>query len=479
MNGDLRPYPEYRDSALPWLRKVPNDWNILRCKYLFHEVDERSTTGEETHLSMSQQYGLVPSKGLEGKRLYSESYVGGKLCRPSDLVLNRLKAHLGVFARAKEAGVVSPDYTVLRPKYPADVGFFEHVFKTPSCIAELRKSTKGIVEGFWRLYTDDFYNIRIPVPPAAERSAILRFVVAHDAQVRKFIRNRRRLIDVLNEQKQAIINRAVTRGLNPSVPLRPSGIDWLGDIPKHWEAATLGQLVLTFKTGPFGSILHNSDYVPGGVPLVNPIHMANGTITPDHNCAVSQATLERLHEYALQTGDIVFSRRGELGRCAMVRAEHSGWLLGTGSIRARLRPDVVDQEYLVTALQGRWVSDYLSLMSVGATMQSLNTGILKRLPVPLPPREEQAQIHVFIEREARLVNKAITKAEREIELIREYRTRLIADVVTGKVDVRHLAPPPESFEPEELAALDDDEALPEDLLEDEESEPAEEADVAD
>ena len=112
-------------------------------------------------------------------------------------------------------------------------------------------------------------------------------------------------------------------------------------------------------------------------------------------------------------------------------------------------------------------------------MQSLNTGILKRLPVPLPPREEQAQIHVFIEREARLVNKAITKAEREIELIREYRTRLIADVVTGKLDVRHLAPSPEGIEPEELAALDDDEAPPEDLLEDEESEPAEEADAAD
>ncbi len=438
--ADLRPYSEYKDSGLQWLGQVPSHWDMLRCKYLFREVDERSKTGEETHLSMSQQHGLIPSKELDGRRLHSESYVGGKLCQANDLVLNRLKAHLGVFAHARQPGLVSPDYTVLRPVHNDDVIYFELVFKTPTCVAELRCSTKGIVEGFWRLYTDDFYNIRVPVPPESERTSILSFVRARDAQVRRFIRNRRRLIEVLNEQKQAIINRAVTRGLDPNAPLKPSGIDWLGDIPEHWEATTLGRLVKTFKTGPFGSILHQSDYMPGGVPLVNPVHMSGGHIMPDANCAVDDATFHRLREYALAEGDIVFSRRGELGRCALVRTDEAGWLIGTGSIRARLVPGAVDPNYLIAALQGQWVSDYLSVMSVGATMQSLNTGILSRVPLPLPPLEEQKEIPLFIERETARVDKAIAKAECGIDLIRQYRTRLIADVVTGNVDVRGLAP---------------------------------------
>jgi type I restriction enzyme S subunit len=145
----LAPYPEYKDSGNPAIPSVPERWEVHRCKLLFQEVDERSKDGRETHLSMSQQHGLIDSSKIDKWRLKSESYVGGKLCRDGDLVLNRLKAHLGVFAHAQQTGVVSPDYTVFRPITDDSPRFFELLFKSPAFITEFTKNTKGIVKGFW------------------------------------------------------------------------------------------------------------------------------------------------------------------------------------------------------------------------------------------------------------------------------------------------------------------------------------------
>ena len=174
MIDGLKPYPVYKDSGAPWLDRVPDHWDVTRSRNLLREVDTRSKTGEETHLSMSQRLGLVPSSAIEEKRLVSESYVGAKLCELDDLVLNRLKAHLGVFARASQPGLVSPDYTVLRSvSNSATIAFLEYVLRSLPCRTELRTRAKGLVEGFWRLYTDDFYQIKLPVPPVSEQNAIV------------------------------------------------------------------------------------------------------------------------------------------------------------------------------------------------------------------------------------------------------------------------------------------------------------------
>ena len=193
MIDGLRPYPEMKASGLPWLADVPAHWDVRRSKYGFREVDSRSATGQETHLSMSQRSGLVPASQVE-KSLVSESYVGARLVKKDDLVLNRLKAHLGVFAHARQPGLISPDYTVLRPELCANVRFFEYVLKSSACRAELRVRAKGIVEGFWRLYTNDFYDIRLPMPPLDEQRLIVRFLDWHGAQTAKLIRAKKKLI---------------------------------------------------------------------------------------------------------------------------------------------------------------------------------------------------------------------------------------------------------------------------------------------
>jgi len=428
MTPDLRPYPEYRESGVPWLGAIPAHWDVRRCKYLFREVDERSDKGEETHLSMSQKHGLIPSRDLGGRRLHSESYAGGKLCETNDLVLNRLKAHLGVFAMARQPGVISPDYTVLRPICDGNPEFFMHVFKTPSCTAELRCSTKGIVEGFWRLYTDDFYNVRVPVPALDERETILRFIRSLDARVRRFIRNRRRLIEVLNEQKQAIIERAFTRGLDPGVRLKPSGIDWLGDVPQHWELRRLKYLVQNINEQT--SSLRNGDLY---VALEHVESWTGRLALPDGEVSFDSQVKR------FRGGDILFGKlRPYLAK--VTQPQQAGVCVGEFLV---LRPSdaTILPSFLEQKLRSKQIIDLVNSSTFGAKMPRADWTFIGNVQIAFSPKhDEQAMILNRIARETATLTSAIERIQCEIALVQEYRTRLIADVVTGKVDVRHLAP---------------------------------------
>ena len=207
----LNPNAEMKDSGIDWLGKIPKHWTCCRCKYLFKEINIRSETGEEEHLSMSQKLGLIPDSQLDGHHLMSESYIGGKICEENDLVLNRLKAHLGVFAIAPQRGVVSPDYTILHINSSKILPrFAEAILTSSSCRSELRVRVRGIVEGFWRLYTDDFYGITLPLPDVDEQQQILHFIDKMGAELDKCKNAYTSDIFILNEFKDRLISSIVT-----------------------------------------------------------------------------------------------------------------------------------------------------------------------------------------------------------------------------------------------------------------------------
>ena len=208
-----QPYPAYKPSGVEWLGEVPVHWEVMRSRLLFNEVNVRSTTGKETHMSMSQTVGLVPSHMVE-RTLTSESYVGGKLCEKGDLVLNRLKAHLSIFALAKQSGVISPDYSVFRKRSSEEMVYFEQVFLLPALRSELRIRVKGIVEGFWRLYTDDLFDIRLPVPPVSEQKKIVDVLQGTSASIDTAINRARRQIELLQEYRTRLIADVVTGKLD-------------------------------------------------------------------------------------------------------------------------------------------------------------------------------------------------------------------------------------------------------------------------
>ena len=451
----LKPYPAYKDSGLPWFGRMPDRWTVLRAKCLFREVDQRSATGEETHLSMSQQHGLVQSARIESWRRQSESHVGGKLCQTGDLVLNRLKAHLGVFAHASVGGIVSPDYTVLRLRRSDDnVRYFEAAFRTPACVTEIRKVTKGIVEGFWRLYTDDFYNLRVPSPPPAEQMCIARFLDHLDRRVRRYIRTKRQLIALLNEQKQAIIHRAVTRGLDPNVRLKPSGVEWLGEVPEHWNIWQIGRLA-SVGNGSTPS-RGNLGYWSGGTyPWLNSSSVNRSCIT-EADQFVTDLSLRECHLPKVPPGSVLVAITGQgktRGTAALLCMEAT---INQHIAYITPRKHEVSARFLQFALRGAYSQLRAMSDDSGSTKGALTCSDLKHFKVAVPPLDEQERLLSAVSLDMGALDRAINQTQHESDLVHEYYTRLAVDVISGKPDVREAAAclPAEEDKPEPVDETD-------------------------
>lgn len=234
----LVPYPEYKDAEINWLGSMPAQWFEKRAKYYFKEVDERSKTGEELMLSVSHITGVTPRNKKNVTMFKAESNVGQKLCQPGDLIINTMWAWMSALGVSSYYGIVSPAYAVYRPRSALDYDnyYLDHLLRIEGYRSEYICRSTGIRSSRLRLYPDKCLSMRIICPPLSEQQAVTRFLKAQDHLFRKFTRNKRRLIELLKEQKQCIINQAVTQGLDPNVKLKPSGVEWLGDIPEHWEA---------------------------------------------------------------------------------------------------------------------------------------------------------------------------------------------------------------------------------------------------
>ncbi|MBX9916459.1 MAG: restriction endonuclease subunit S [Nitrosomonas sp.] len=440
----LPAHAAYKESGLPWVGIIPAHWDTRRNRFLFREVDHRSVHGDETHLSMSQVHGLVPSKSLSRKSLQSENYAGGKLVETHDLVLNRLKAHLGVFARAKQSGIVSPDYTVLRPKPGTSVQYCELLFKTPGYVAEFRRRTKGIVEGFWRLYTDDFYSVSALLPPADEQETIVAYLRTQDAHIARFIKAKRDLIALLTEQKLRIIDQAVTRGIDASVTLKPSGIEWLGEIPEHWELRRL-KFLASNVTSQISTKANDEVYL-----ALEHIESWTGVARPLEGEVEFASTVKRF-----VIDDVLFGKLRPY--LAKVTCASRAGVCVSELLVLRSRKELVLPTFLEQMLRCKRVIDLINSSTAGAKMPRADWAFIGNMRLPVPPIDEQEQILSFVAYETKDLDEAITRAKHEIDLIREYRDRLIADVVTGQVDVRDWRPSPDDdVNDEELAALGDD-----------------------
>lgn len=232
----LKPYLKYKDSGVSWLGEIPAHWSTIRTKYLLREMDDRTPTGTETLLSMRQIRGLVPHHEVSNKPANPSNLIGYKRTYPNDIVVNRMRASIGLIAKTPEFGLVSPDYAVFRPIKDINTDYFTLLFKTPMMGTRFRIESKGLgtgSSGFLRLYSERLGAIPVPLPPRNEQDQLLAFIQLQDLKIRRFIRNKRSLIKLLSEQKQVIINHAVTRGINPNVPFKSSSISDFGDIPTH------------------------------------------------------------------------------------------------------------------------------------------------------------------------------------------------------------------------------------------------------
>ena len=206
----LDPSVPMKDSGVEWIGAIPFSWGTIRIKHLLLERKERSVLGDEEPLSMSQKYGLIPTKEMDMVPNMASSFVGAKIAYPNDLVFNKMKAHLGVFSLSKYHGLVSPDYAVYSSTGRANLKYLEYLFKTPQCISEFRKKSTGIAAGLTRLYTDDLFSIECPFPPISVQDEIVAFLNKKTYLIDKLINAKQSKISKLTQYKSSLIYEYVT-----------------------------------------------------------------------------------------------------------------------------------------------------------------------------------------------------------------------------------------------------------------------------
>ena len=460
MIEDLKPYPQYKDSGLPWLGQVPAHWEIRPASGAFSPIRERNTgMKEKTVLSLS--YGRIvvkPAGKLHG--LVPESFdtyqivnPGVTVIRTTDLQNDKTSLRTGI---VRDRGIITSAYLALSTSDGLLPEFGYQILNT----WDITKAIYGYGSGLRQnLDFSDFRRMPVAVPPIAEQAFIARFLAWATNRLDSTIGAKRRIIALLQEQKQAIIHRAVTRGLDPSVPLKDSGIPWLGEIPEHWEARRLKD-VATVQTG----ITLGKDYGLVSTTVYPYLRVAN--VQSDRldlrnvkHVAVPEVVAKRS---TLMPGDVLMTEGGDidkLGRGCLWTGEVSSCLHQNHVFAVRCGAGLIPG-FLVALMGSAHGRSYFQITAKQTTnLASTNSTTLKAFPLLLPEHQEQQQILSFIDGETGHLFMAITDMEREITLLREYRTRLIADVVLGKLDVQEVAkglPEPQNAIDEQLESEEEE-----------------------
>jgi|CXWL01.1.fsa_nt_gi type I restriction enzyme S subunit len=436
MIAELKPYPEYKESGLPWLWRVPSTWRIVRNGSLF---GQRNQTGyqELPILEVSLKTGVRVRDFENSTRKQVMADIGKyKRAAKGDVAYNMMRMWQGAVGVSPVDGLVSPAYVVARPYPQVEPRFFVALFRTGDYMSEIDNCSRGIVKDRNRLYWDQFKQILSPCPPPAEQAAIVRFLDWANGRLERAIRAKRQVIALLNEQKQAIIHRAVTRGLDPDVPLKDSGIPWLGKIPVHWEIISL-RMRYSVELGK----MLDAKRITGRNSLP---YLRNRDVQWDKiivsNLPSMDISPKEIERYTVKRGDLLVCEGGQVGRCAFWEEQlpTCGFQKALHRLRA-LKPASDFPRFFFYQMQ---LAARLGIFAADGnenTIAHLTCEKLRRRRFAFPPYAEQKAIAEQLDSELQQFQDTANRIEREIELLREYRTRLVADVVTGKLDVREVS----------------------------------------
>jgi type I restriction enzyme S subunit len=470
---NVKPYPEYKDSGVEWLGEVPAHWEVRRAKTLLRPIDVRSRDGSEELLTVSSNLGVIPRSSASVTMFKAESYVGYKLCWPGDLVINSLWAWARGLGVTKYHGIISSAYGVYRRLAHAElnVGFLDKLVRSEPFHWELRVRSKGIWISRLQLTDESFLGAPLPLPPLPEQTAIVRFLDYVDRRVRRVIRSRRRLVKLLEEYKQALIHQAVTGRIDvrtgqPYPEYKDSGVEWLGQVPAHWEVNHLSRCLARIDQG-WSPRAAEGDLADNQWAVLTLSAVRKGVFDAK---AVKPIPLGTPIREGIQVadGDLLMTRsntRELVGDVCIVRGVRPKTVLCDLVYRLVVHSDLLDAEFLMLLLLSRIGRSQIEREARGSsgTMPKVSQQRIRALVVLLPPLTEQTSIVEYLDEQTGKVDRAIEAAQREIELLQEFRTRLIADVVTGKLDVREVVArlPEEPEEPEPLDELEENTELEE------------------
>ena len=444
----LKPYNEYKPIPELWITKIPESWSYRKIKFLFNERSEKGYPNEVL-LVASQNMGVVPKDVYGNRTVEAQKNLHLlKLVKVSDFVIS-LRSFQGGIEYAYYQGIISPAYTVMEPKEEINPGYFRHLAKSRLFIELLQMCVTGIREG-QNIDYSKLKNHLIPVPPKEEQNQIVRFLDWKLSKINKLIRAKKKQIALFNEQRQAIINNAVTKGLDSHAKLKESGISGLGSIPSTWSVKPLKywaksnlQSLNSSTEADFEFDYLDISSVGFGYVKQEPVH---------YRFDEAPSRARRVVKY----GDTIISTvRTYLRSMCFIDHDIEHCIVSTGfSVLSPIKGTVLP-EILSYALSSDYFVNEVIKNSIGVSYPAINNKKLLSLKVALPSTiEEQLQLYNEIKTKTTLLDKGILSIKQQVTTLKEFRIRLISDVVTGKVDVRDIEIP--EYEADSDETIDDE-----------------------
>ena len=444
-------YPKYKASGVEWLGDVPEHWELDPLKsvsQLFGRIGFRGyTTGDivgqdEGAITLSPSNMTALGMVLDDCTFISwEKYHESPeiMIRPHDVLMVKTGSTLGKVAYVPDSDremTVNPQIVVFK-NIACSPRYLFYFLSTPYIQASVEVKNAG--SSIPTITQQSIGNFPITIPPASEQSKIASFLDRETSKIDGLVGEQRRLIELLKEKRQAVISHAVTKGLNPHAPLKPSGIEWLGDVPEHWMVLPLHRVVQERRRITYG-IVQPGEPDPTGRFMVRGQDYSTGWSNPDSIFRVSDAIEVPYQRARLRSGDLVITIVGAgVGNIAVVPDWLDGANITQTTARIAVDPRKANPEFVAGVLQGPIGKRSVELYAKGAAQPGLNLEHVRIFPVTVPPIDEQRQIAAFIHRETSRLDALTAEAERGIELLQERRTALISAAVTGQIDVRGLA----------------------------------------
>ena len=418
----MRRYDTYTESGISWIGKVPSHWEMRKLKYLFSERSEKGFPNEPI-LCSTQKYGVIPQSMYENRVVaVNKGLEGLKLVRKGDFVIS-LRSFQGGIEYAHYQGIISAAYTILQLNEGASSAYLRYLLKSQPFIQLLQVCVIGIREGQNINYSLLRKNF-IPVPPQEEQEEIVAYLDEKCAQIDRYVASLEERIERLGELRQALIAEAVTRGINPQAPLRPSGIPWLGEIPKHWEVKRLGSC-FTENTESNADQLFNEAY-----------KFNYGTLVRKLEDTSSQEVIDTYSKYTvLKEGDIV------------INGLNLNYDFVSQRVAQASQPGLITSAYLVLTPRQHVNQAYYCFLFKAIDSQKLfhgmGTGIrltlsykyLKPQNLPVPPQAEQEAIVAYLDEKTTQIDRYTGQLEEMIRQMRDLRQTIISEAVTGKICV--------------------------------------------
>ena len=426
-------YNEYKDSGIYFIPDIPKSWQVLKAKYLFKQ-EKREVRPEDEIVTCFRdgQVTLRKNRRTEGFT-NSMKEIGYQGVRKGDLVIHNMDAFAGAIGVSDSDGKGTPVYACCTPKRD-DINqyYYCYLLRYLARNGFILSLAKGIRERSTDFRFNDFKELYLPVPSREEQDAIVSYIDLHSTKIDEAIAQQQKMIDLLNERKQIIINNAVTKGLNPDAPMKDSGVDWIGEIPEHWEVMKLKHV--TSKIGSGSTPRGGAEvYQDSGIMFLRSQNVYNDGLKLDDVAHIVDGVHQKMKGTQVKYNDILYNiTGGSIGRCCCYDREDEANVNQHVSI---VRPKGIIAKYLMYNLQSDNAQRQLRETLKGGNREGLAAVTFKEFLILTCPKEEQNQIVSHIERMFVNIDRAISNATKQISLLQERKQIIINDVVTGKVKV--------------------------------------------